>query len=252
MILVAMPFSGRADQAPPGVMVPGVLPFHSFGPLTKAMRKAHQACGWAKTAKARIAGCTIVIRTVKDSQARAEALDNRGNERAALGQIDLAMADFNQANRLWPEFEGPYIDRAMVRIQQRDAAGAIAEYDGLIRLDPNDPIGFDGRCWVRALVGVELDAALSDCNHAIQMAAYDNIKYEDRAIVWFRRGEMSRVISDAEFALKQSPESARALYLRGLARMALGRMDEGRADVSVAEKADAPAVKFLAEWGLKP
>jgi hypothetical protein len=85
----------------------------------------------------------------------------------------------------------------MVRTDQRDIAGVIAEYDGLIRLDPKIPLGFDGRCWARALAGVDLDAALADCNRAIELSRYDAIAYQDRAIVWFKRGELSKVIFDA-------------------------------------------------------
>jgi hypothetical protein len=57
--------------------------------------------------EARIAGCTRVVRLATDSQARAAALDNRGDDKAGLGDLGGAIADFNEANRLSPEFEGP-------------------------------------------------------------------------------------------------------------------------------------------------
>jgi len=243
-------FGAQAQQPSVLANVPGIQPYHPWN-ASPAMARAHQACGWAKTAKARMDGCTRLIQHEPDLQVRASALDNRGNEKAAVGDFDGALADFNAANRLWPEFEGPYIDRAMVHIERGDAAGAIAEYDGLIKLDP-DSSAFDGRCWARALAGVALDAALSDCNQAIKLSAYDAVSYEDRAIIWFRRGDMDRVITDTDFALGLSSESARALYLRGLAKLALGRTDEGRADIASAQASDAAAVKFLARWGLKP
>jgi tetratricopeptide (TPR) repeat protein len=247
-ILSNVTFPARAELAAQPGEVPSVQAVDALPPLTKDQ----QACDWGKTSKARIAACTRVIRTEKDSHARAVALDYRGNERAGLGQTDLALADLDEAKRLWPQYGGPYVDRAMIFIDRRDIAGAMAEYEGLIGVDPDNDVGLDGRCWVRALANTELDAALSDCNRSIQLSPFNDIGYEDRAIVWLRRGEAERAFQDAAFALNQSSTNPRALYLRGLALMALGHTEEGQTDMAEAERANPPAVKFLVGWGLKP
>jgi tetratricopeptide (TPR) repeat protein len=216
------------------------------------MSKAEYDCGWAATPEERIEACTLFISIAETDQERAKGYNNRGRDRDGLGQTDLALEDLHRATELWPELGGPYLDRAMIWMYQGDAAAAIREYDALLELHPDEEAGLRSRCWARALAGTALDLALEDWDKAIRLSWSKARNYEDRAIIWLRRKEMSRVVRDADYALSLEPGRARALYLRGLGRVALGEMDLGQADIAAAKIASEAAVAFLARWGLKP
>jgi tetratricopeptide (TPR) repeat protein len=134
-------------------------------------------------------------------------------------------------------------------MESGDYRGAIEDYDALVGMIP-DASDFDLRCWARAAAGVELDQALADCNRAISMSPYDETPYVDRAIIWLRRGEPARAVSDASFALRQSSNDAAALYIRGLAKGALGDVRGANDDMSAAKAASKADLDFLAKWGL--
>jgi tetratricopeptide (TPR) repeat protein len=216
------------------------------------MSKAEYDCGCAPTPQERIKACTLFIRTAKTAQARATGYSNRGRDRDGLGQTKLALKDMDRATQLWPELGGPYLDRAMIRMCQGDSAAAIKEYDALLKLYPNEPSALSSRCWAKALAGTDLDQALADCNHLIRTAYAKATYYEDRAIIWFRRNDIGRAISDADYALSLEPGRARALYLRGLGWAALGQTDQSKADIAAAKTANEAAVAFLMRWGLHP
>jgi tetratricopeptide (TPR) repeat protein len=213
---------------------------------------AEQACRWGATVDERIKGCTALIKEEPDAHVRAEAFGLRGNALASKGNYDRAVADFDAANQLWPEFGGPYLDRASARMERGDFRGAIADYSRLIHVDPVDSAGFDGRCWARGMANIDLDAALSDCNRAIQISPRDALPYEDRAIVWLRKHASDRALADTDFALHQDSGDAVALYLQGLARIEMGQKERGEAEILTAKAAKLEVVDFIAKWGLAP
>ncbi len=216
------------------------------------MSKAEYDCGWANTPEERIEACTLFISIAETDQERAKGYNNRGRDRNGLGQTDLALEDLYRATELWPELGGPYLDRAMIRMYQGDAVAAIKEYDAVLALYPDESLALSARCWARALAGTDLDEALADSNHLIRTAYAKATYYEDRAIIWFRRKDMGHVISDTDYVLRLEPGRARALYLRGLARVAMGNVDQGQADIAAAKRASEAAVAFLVRWGLHP
>ena len=78
------------------------------------------------------------------------------------------------------------------------------------------------RCFARALLGVELDKALDDCNEAIDRQPKNASFLDSRAWVHLRRGELREAVSDYERAIEIRPDVAWTLYGRGIARKRLG------------------------------
>ncbi|MGB7084488.1 MAG: tetratricopeptide repeat protein, partial [Phormidesmis sp.] len=64
----------------------------------------------------------------------AYAYYHRGMAHLALGHTDSAQADFDGAIALSPDYGAPYGDRALLRFQADDLAGAIADSDQAIIL----------------------------------------------------------------------------------------------------------------------
>jgi tetratricopeptide (TPR) repeat protein len=97
---------------------------------------------------------------------------------------------------------------------------AIANFDQWITAHPDDnrqPAALNGRCWTRALAGLDLSLALKDCDAALRReksASY----FDSRGLVELRMGEYDKAIADYDAALQLAPRIAWSLYGRGLAR----------------------------------
>ena len=55
-------------------------------------------------------------------------------------------------------------------------------YDEAIRVDPNLEAARNGRCWTRAILGA-LQAALEDCNKALQLRPDSAATYDSRGLI---------------------------------------------------------------------
>ena len=69
------------------------------------------------------------------------AYNNRGNAKNDLGQHSAAIADFDTAIRLKPDLAEAYYNRGLAKYQLGQHSAAIADYDTAIRLKPDDAIG---------------------------------------------------------------------------------------------------------------
>ncbi len=80
--------------------------------------------------------------------------------------------------------------------------------------------GLDGvlnsRCWARAMLGIELDKALDDCNEALDRQPKNAVFLDSRAWVRLRRGELRDALADYDRALGIKPDQAWSLYGRGI------------------------------------
>mgnify|MGYP006207638561 CR=1 FL=1 len=76
--------------------------------------------------------------------------------------------------------------------------------------------------------------------------------YDSRGFVRLRRGEVALALADYDQALSLSPELATARYGRGLARLRLGRENEGRSDLAAARAAEPDVAEDFARYGLRP
>jgi tetratricopeptide (TPR) repeat protein len=96
------------------------------------------------------------------------------------------------------------------------------------------PYALNGRCWLRALNGVDLDEALNDCNRAIRNTVNNADVFNSRGLVRLRLGDFDQAIADYDTALAMNPKLSWSLYGRGLAEQRKGLTAEGAADISAA------------------
>jgi tetratricopeptide (TPR) repeat protein len=203
----------------------------------------------------------------------------RGSVRLRLGQSSLAMSDFNEALRLNPDDVDTRVKRADLNASGQDLESARADLSvadkvvgrgAYIRLDiagiylhldmlelalshfnlwisahsqePDLNIALYGRCWVRALMGKELNKALDDCGAAIAARPEEASYRDSRGLVQLRLGRLDDALADYDAALRINPKIAWSLYGRGLIRLRNGATDAGNADIAAA-KAIRPSIE---------
>ena len=137
----------------------------------------------------------------------------RALDRSRLGDLDGAIADFDEAVRLAPRNADIYRYRARDLGRRGRWERALADYDRAIRLDPNNPALFHDRGLALQQQG-ELDGALIDLDRAVRMSFSDARLYSDRGAVWLAKGRYDRALADFNQALKLDPALAVAAARR--------------------------------------
>ncbi|MES2488337.1 MAG: aspartyl protease family protein [Pseudomonadota bacterium] len=197
----------------------------------------------------------------------------RGVVREALKQSQQAVQDYDTALRLDPLQSEARLRRAWQRMYLKDRNGVIDDLQELdktlaaqadqrlsmatlyraldlreqslpqlnfwIESHPTDRTLGDAlyfRCWSRALLNVQLDQALDDCNEALRRQVKNANFLSGRGWVRLRRNELRKALADFDHAIKIRPNSAWALYGRGIARRKNGEVEPGNVDIAAARK----------------
>lgn len=180
------------------------------------------------------------------------AYSNRGGALAMQGNFDAAFADLSEAIRLDPTNLLAFGNRALVYQLRGDYPNAIADFTHALAISPGDVEVLNGRCWVRAIWGRELDQALVDCEAAVQGNPQHANALNSRAAVKFLRGDFAGAERDYDASYAVSPEMTGSLFGRGAARVRLGRREEGHADVAAASARDEDVAERYAGYGIRP
>jgi tetratricopeptide (TPR) repeat protein/predicted aspartyl protease len=213
----------------------------------------------------------------------------RGMARWRDRQLLPAVADFDQALKLKPGDVVLLVARAEARLAGGDRAGAaddvaaadaaapknanarlsigrmyarldrlleaIDQYDLWIASHAEDnelSRALTARCWVRALVGRDLDKALGDCDAALKLNPSGMDIVDSRGLVHLRRGEFDKAIADYDAGLKLVPKRAWSLYGRGLAKQGRGLAAEGQADIAAAQALQPRIAADAKRYGIGP
>jgi tetratricopeptide (TPR) repeat protein len=130
---------------------------------------------------------------------------------------------------------------------------SIAQWTLWIASHPHD-IGLEsawnGRCWARAELNVDLDKALDDCDAAVDADSKNASYLDSRAWVYLRLGKLKKSLADFDRGLAIKPDGEWSLYGRGLARLGLGDAVHAEADLAAARKADPKVDEAIRKTGL--
>ena len=163
----------------------------------------------------------------------AEAYNNRGAAKVALGQQEDAIADYNKAIRLKPDLAGIYYNRGQEKGKLGQCAEAIADYDEAIRLKPDYAEAYSNRGLVN--FGLErYDDAIADYDEAIQLKSDLAEAYNNRGAAKVALGQIDEAISDYDKAIRLKPDYAEAYNNRGVAKDRLGQFADAIADYDAA------------------
>jgi tetratricopeptide (TPR) repeat protein len=159
------------------------------------------------------------------------------------------LADLNKASATAPKEDDVHLELGTLYSRLGAFGPAIAQYDMWLDTHPTEartPEAYASRCRSRAMIGLELDKALSDCNRAVRARDDAPFFLDSRGMVHLRMGDYDKAIADYDAVLKIQPKNPWALYGRGLALLKKGRKSDGEAQIAAA-KASAPRIVAEAE-----
>ena len=166
---------------------------------------------------------------------------------AALGDLDQLAATLPRSDALRLDVAHLYGDA--------DAfPKAIEQYDLWLDTHPGDShraAALNGRCWTRALAGLDLAKARADCNAAVKAMPGDAGYLDSRGLVALRLGDLDAAIADYTDALATAPRRAWSLYGRSLAERRKGLTDAADKDRAAAVAIEPRIVERAKRYGVE-
>jgi len=146
----------------------------------------------------------------------------RGNRYYGQQDYDRAIADYNNAIRIDPNYANAYLmrgysyhTRAGIKSRNKadrlaDVNNAIADLTQAIRLEPNNASAYRYRGYSYRLIS-DFDRAIADITQAIRLEPNaDGYQYYCRGYIYAYKGENDLAIRDFEAALRIDPNDSSA------------------------------------------
>lgn len=196
-----------------------------------------------------IAGCTAMIQMEREPQAnRVVAFNNRGLAHARKRDDARAIADYDEAIRLGPQYALPFSNRGDAHTRQGDFTRAISDFDQAIRIDPQYAPAFFGRALAYHRLS-NFTRAIADYDEAIRLDPQTSEVFKHRGDVYYDQGEYARAIADYDQAIRLEPGYARAFNNRGAAYAAQRDYARAIADQNQAIQLDAQLAQAFLDRG---
>jgi tetratricopeptide (TPR) repeat protein len=167
-----------------------------------------------------VAGCSRAIDSHQyTGRSLARLYARCGGAYQAQGDLDHAMADFNESMRVDPTYPSAYNNRGITWYRRGDLDRAIAEYDQAIRLDPKYEYAYAnrGNVWRNKR---DFDRAIGDYDQAIRLDPKDAATYYNRGRAWSDKGDHDRAIADYDQAIRLDPKLPRPTPVAAMLRAA--------------------------------
>jgi tetratricopeptide (TPR) repeat protein len=187
-----------------------------------AADRAWTACAGSDDDNA-IAGCSKVIaRGSKESRANlAIAYYNRGVSNHNKGDVEKALADYEAALALNPDYANPYNGRANIKADRGDLAGALTDYDQALKREPMNARFLRNRGLTHAKKD-DLTAGLADLDRAVGLDPTSPLAVFNRGEIFEKQGDRVRALADYRKALALKTDF-------GEAKSAIARLQSGSA-----------------------
>jgi tetratricopeptide (TPR) repeat protein len=150
---------------------------------------------------------------------------NRGVTLEVLGRYEEALAAYDQAIALQPEHEDAYHNRGVALWQLGRHEDALAAYDQALSLRPEDAHAHYGRGLVLAALGRNGEA-VSAYEQALRLQPGNGDAHYDRGVALARLGRHEAALDAFDEAIRLQPGNGDAHYDRGVALEHLGHLTD--------------------------
>ena len=154
----------------------------------------------------------------------------RGDAHRALGDLDAALADLDEAVRMGPGYPRAFASRGRLLEDLKQDDRAEADYTRAVQIDPNYAFAYRLRGGLRSRVGRNAEA-LEDFEAVARLRPDDPETLKDRGGVLVRMGRNREALAALDRAIQIDPKNAKAYQNRGAAYNNLARYDEAVADL---------------------
>ena len=151
--------------------------------------------------------------STKDPQTAAELI-KQGDDRLASNEYDQALADFNEAIRLNPDYAPAYVSRAQAWAKKHYRDREIDDYTEAIKRDPNNASFRVARAESWSAQGMH-KRAMADFEDALRMEPNNPSFWVSRGNEWRRHLKLDDAIADYTHALQINPRYVAANIARG-------------------------------------
>jgi tetratricopeptide (TPR) repeat protein len=162
----------------------------------------------------------------------ANILHKRGVARAAMNDVDGAMDDWDRAIEMDEAHVGALVDRALALYDADQPEQALEDYDRAAEVEERPEI-FANRGVARFEIG-DVDGALADFEHALELDDELVAAYLNRAMVRRATGDVDGAVSDYDAAIEYDPHCAEAFAGRGFIHLQREEYDAAVEDLDAA------------------
>jgi lipoprotein NlpI len=195
----------------------------------------------------RTSGAALILTMAMLSTERAAADDV---QTCAKGSGDVAITACSRAiatGRLSAhDLAVIYDNRAVEYEKKGDLERAIADYNEAIQRDPKYAVPYNGRGNVWSDNG-DLERAIADYTEAIRLDSEYATAYRNRARTWIQKDDADNSIADFDQAIKLNPKDAEAFFGRGRTYLGSGALPKALADLDQASELK-PKDAYIALW----
>ncbi|MDP2719405.1 MAG: tetratricopeptide repeat protein, partial [Dehalococcoidia bacterium] len=150
---------------------------------------------------------------------------NRGWALLNEGKYDEAIAEFDTAIKLDPEYFYAYSFRGFAYSKKGQYDLAIADYSKAIELDPKNANAYLNRAFAY-YNNKQYDLAIADYNKAIELDPKNANAYLNRGLAYYYKGQYALAIADYNKVIELDPKNANAWNNKGVALNKLSRSAE--------------------------
>ncbi len=164
----------------------------------------------------------------------------RGMSYNSLEKNIEAIKDFTKVISLNKDNTDAYFMRALIKSNMNDRQGAISDYDEIIKREKSATPSIYKMSTVynnKAYCLVELDKpseALPFVTKALDLDESEGYIWDTRGEIYFKLGDYEKCIKDMNKTISIDNEADNSYYLRGLAKIKIGKKEDGCKDLSKA------------------
>lgn len=171
--------------------------------------------------------------------------------KSGMGRDAISACDAVIENGQGIDVRWAYLRRGDLNFARNAFNNAADDYDAALLIQPDDVATLINACRARAIGNARLDAALADCNRAIQRDGFNAGARNVRGLVYYRQGRYADALKDYEMSLHARPNHAGTLFMRGMTKIKLGKTADGESDIDDAKRLDMRIEMQLAAYGIR-
>ena len=226
--------------------LPQVAPSDADTALSSlAEPEVHVKAGWRTSGIVRMAlVCFILavsfgisafgVRAILGDLSEARKHYNAGVALGIEGRLEEAIAEYDEAIRLNPQYTLAYNARGAAYNDSGQPEKAIPDFDEAIRLNPQHVSAYNNRGIAYDRLG-QYPRAIQNYDEALRLNPESALAYNNRGNAYRHMGQYQQSIENYDEALRLNPESANTYAARSLANTLIGKDTEAQQDVERAE-----------------